>query len=84
MHALCWPGHGDEAASTASGGIRMRPPLGQKPWEQGLSQTERAISLRNAMHEGVPGVGEHLWQVLEEALTNKTNFSDLYKPISSL
>src|SRR5262245_2975170 len=36
-----WPGHRDDGASAASGGIRLSPPLGQKPWGQGLSQTER-------------------------------------------
>ena len=46
-------GHRDDVASTASGGIRMRPTLGQKPLGQGISQTERALSLRNAMHDGV-------------------------------
>ena len=45
-----WPGQRDDGASPASGGIRMRPPLGQKPLGQGISQTERAISFRNAMH----------------------------------
>ena len=32
-HVLSWrPGHRDDWASTASGGICMSPPLGQKPW----------------------------------------------------
>ena len=34
-----WPGHRDDWASTASGGIRMRPPQGQKPLGQGISHT---------------------------------------------
>ena len=38
-------------------GIRIHPTLGQKPLGQRISQTERAISFRNAMHDGVPVAG---------------------------
>jgi hypothetical protein len=37
----------------ASGGLRMRPPLGPQPLGQGLSQTEGALSFRHVMHGGV-------------------------------
>jgi hypothetical protein len=40
-----WQGPRDDWASTESDGIGIRPPLGQKPLGQGISQTERAISL---------------------------------------
>jgi hypothetical protein len=40
-----WPAHGHDWASTASGGIPMSPALGS-----GISQTERAMSFRDATH----------------------------------
>jgi hypothetical protein len=45
-----WPGHRDDGASAESGGIRLSPPLGQKPLGQGLSQSERGpiIATRHA------------------------------------
>jgi hypothetical protein len=43
-----WPAQRDDGASSASGGIRLRPPPRQKPLGQGISQTERCLSLRNA------------------------------------
>jgi hypothetical protein len=43
-----WPAQCDDGASSASGGIRLCPPLRQKPLGQGISQTERVLSLRNA------------------------------------
>ena len=48
-----WLGQRDDVASPASGSIRMRPTLGQKLLGQGISQTERAISLRNATRDKV-------------------------------
>jgi hypothetical protein len=48
-----WPGYGNDVASTESGGIRMSPPLGQKPVGQGISQSERALSFQNVIHDGV-------------------------------
>jgi hypothetical protein len=64
-----WPGHRDDWASRESGGIRLSPPLGQKPLGQGISQTERAISFRNAMHEGVPVAGVQMpcWLLSNDA-----------------
>jgi hypothetical protein len=52
-----WPGYGNDVASTESGGIRMSPPLGQKPVGQGISQSERALSFQNVIHDGVLSAG---------------------------
>ena len=50
-HVLsCLPTTSRLWASPTSGDIRMSPPLGQEPLVQSISQTERALSLRNAMH----------------------------------
>jgi hypothetical protein len=57
-----WPGHQGDWGATESGGIRMSPPLGQKPLGQGLSQTEKAISFRKAIRDGVPVAGDAVAQ----------------------
>ena len=47
---VAWPGYRDNGASRACGDSRIRPPLGQTPLGQGVSQTEKALSSRNATH----------------------------------
>ena len=47
-------GHCDGVATIVFGGNRMRPFLGQKPLGQGLSQSERGQSFRNAVDDGFP------------------------------
>ena len=49
-----WVAQCGDAASPASGRIRLSPPLGQKPVGQGVSQTERILSLRNVRHARGP------------------------------
>ena len=44
MHALCWPGHGDDVASTASGSICMSLLLGRSPLGQA------SLRLRESYH----------------------------------
>jgi hypothetical protein len=56
-----WPAQRDAWASTALGGIRMHAPLGQKSLRQGISQAEKAISLRNAMQDRVPTFPRISW-----------------------
>src|SRR5207302_58741 len=72
MHALCWPGHGDDWASTTSGGIHMSLTLGQKPWrraslrlrEQYLSTWTKVLPqftlLENQLYISSQTVGESL------------------------
>jgi len=52
-----WAASRDDAASPASGSIRLGPPLRQKPAGQGVTQTERILSLRNVMHD----LGKRWW-----------------------
>jgi hypothetical protein len=46
-------------SSTASGGLRLHPPLGQTPMAQHLSQAERGLSLRHARPEGFLEQADH-------------------------
>jgi len=55
LQALCLlRGHCDDLATIEFGGIHMRRLLGKKPLGQGISQTERAQSFRNAVYAGFP------------------------------
>jgi hypothetical protein len=52
--AIPGPHRATTGASPASGRLRLRPPLGLKPVEQGRSQTESVLSLRHVRPDRGP------------------------------
>jgi hypothetical protein len=64
-HALSRQGRAwRRLVSSASGGIHMSLTLGQQPWGKDISQTKRALSLRNTMLDGIPVEGRPLFASL--------------------